>query len=206
MAAPVANDNTESELPVTENTNNTEAKASTTEDANVVDTGLPIAPDADDVETKSLTGHDADDMEAKSSIKLDIKNAEGEAKVANNMETVSSVQRVASNIETMLSVQQVTNNDKTEAPDNNSDVHLAVQPPSTSPACPTPNQASSPTHGAMIELGFNGVDFNKNQWPPWLSPAVDVLHKLSSNKIWWSLIQDWLSIENILKYLGGVCT
>ena len=140
------------------------------------------------------------------SIKLDIKNVEGEAKVTNNVETVSSVQQVASNMETMLSVQQVANNDKTKAPDNNSDVHLAVQPPSTSPACPTPNQASSPTCSAMIELSFNGVDFDKNQWPPWLSPAVDALCKLLSNKIWRSLIQDWLSIENIFKYPGGVCT
>lgn len=180
LVVPVANDNAESESLVMENTKNTEAKALTTEDANVVDTGLPIAPDANDVESKLLTGHDADDMEADSSIKLDIKNAEGEARV--------------------------TTNNKTKAPDNNSDVHLAVQPPSTSPACPTPNQASSPTCGAMIKLGFNGVDFNKNQWPSWLSPAVDVLCKLLSNKIWRSLIQDWLSIENILKYPGGVCT
>lgn len=184
LVVPVANDNAESESPVTENTNNTEAKASTTKDANVVDTGLPIAPDADDVESKLLTGHDANDMEAESSIKLDIKKVEGEAKVTNNMETMSSVQQVTSNMETMLSVQQVTNNDKTKAPDNNSDVHLAVQPPSTSPACPTPNQASSPMCSAMIELGFNGVDFNKNQWPPWPSPAVNALRKLSSNKIW----------------------
>ena len=178
--APVANDNAESESPVTENANNTEAKASITKDANVVDTGSSIAPDADDVETKSLTIHDADDTEAESSIKLDIENAEGEAQVANN--------------------------DKTEAPDKSSGVHPAVQPPSTSPARPTANQASSPTRGAMIELGLNGVDFDKYQWPPWMSPAVDALRKLSSNKIWRSLIQDWLSIEKILKYPGGVRT
>lgn len=181
LVAPVANDNAETESPVTENANNMEAKASITEDADVVDTGSSIALDADDVETKSLTGHDADDMEAESSIKLDIKNAEGAAQVANSVSSVTHL-------------------------DDSSDVHLAVQPPSTSPDRPTANQASSPTCSAMIELGLNGMDFDKNQWPPWLSPAVDALRNLSSNKIWRSLIQDWLSIENILKYPDGVRT
>ena len=148
-------------------------------------------------------------MEAESSITHAINTVEAEppnAQVSNNMEAEPSDTQVTNKAEAESSVPPVAISDKTEPQGNTSDRHLAVQHPSTSPAHTTSNHASSPAPGSVIEFGLNGMDFDKNQWPPWLSPAIDVLHKLSSNKFWQTLIQDWLSVENMLKFPGRVCT